>query len=509
MTQDYAVQMLPSGKKLTKKDLIKRASQFARLLKSREVKRVAFLTEHRLECPELMLGARWAGVDYLFSGTDRLATGVKLSQESLIGIIEDFNPSMVIISDFYSDVAAWLSKELSDSKDLLMMGDKHIKQFEQYEAVRDQQIGSALSIVGNGELYPITGGSTGRPKVIKPAKRLDGKPYALQSAMVPNKDGAVLVTGSIFSNLGARTMLSALLVGARLVILEHWDERLFLQAVEKLKITHTSIVPAKIVQLLQIPPEKRKEYDVSSLKQVVHAGAACPDNIKRQLIDWLGDRVVEVYGTAERFGGTIIHASEWLRHPGSVGRPLPGCTITIRDSAGTKLPPGEKGVIWFKQDTEYTRMEYMGNTKEAAACYGSNGETTVKDIGYLDSDGYLFVTGREKRMVVVGGVNIYPESTEKVLGEHPDIVDVWVFGVPDVKLGERLCAFVRLRVGVTPTDQLTDALIELCKNKLGLYSTPLRVAFVDTLPRNDAGKIDAHQIKVMEEDFSKNMKEVS
>lgn len=493
---DYAVLMLPSKRHISKDQLFVRATQFARLLKSKKVTSVALLIENRVECPELMLGARWAGADYLICGTDVLTTGIRLSLDALRGILGDFGPDMIVVSGKHKKIAQHLTDTLPDTQSL-MMGD-NLKGWQSYETLRDQQPTTPLAKLGAGEFHPATGGSTGQPKVIKVATRLDNKLSAIQAIMTPDPDGTVLVPGPLYGNIYARALLAALLSGARAVVMDRWDSRLFLQAIEDYKVTLTSVAPASMVQLLQLPVAERQSYDLSSIKQIMHTGAPCPDSVKRQFIDWFGDRLKEVYGMTERLGGTIISAAEWLDHPGSVGRAFPGCQVVIRDiTTGKKLPAHQNGIVWFKQDAEHAPMTYMGR-EDSSACYNEHGEGTVKDIGYVDKDGFLYITGRARRVTMVGGINVFPEATEKFLASQPGVVDTWVFSGPDQANGERLWAFVQPTAHTPPSEDLAKKLINACEKDLGVYASPTRIIFVDALPRTDLGKLNPKQLADME-----------
>jgi long-chain acyl-CoA synthetase len=495
---DYAIRILPGDDELSTQELKKRSIQFARLLKGRNITRAVFLIERRIECAELMLGAHWADTNFLIMGDEHVETGLRVSADTFIEMIKEVDPQMLIMSDAYKDTADEITKGLPRGIHQLMIGDEH-RGWESYEVLRNGQSSAPIENPGYGEPFALTGGSTGRSKIIKAQKRLDGKPYPLQEIMTPGKDGIVLVAKSLFGNLGLRAMWAGLLGDARIIILKEWDEQLFLQTVQDLKVTHTSLVPTQMSLLLEIPADERATYDLSSLQQVLHGGAFCPDRIKRAFIDWFDARLIEVYGTTERFGGTMITSDEWLKHPGSSGKAFVGFHVSIRDEAGRQLPVGEKGIIWFQEAAAHTRMEYLGNPDATAVCFNEYDEGTVEDVGYLDPEGYLYVTGRAKRMVIISGANIYPEAIEKVLTGHPDVRDAWIFGRPDETMGEKLYGLVQARPESEVAPGLANRLLAVCEEKLGTLMTPAALQFVDRLPRNtESGKMDAQQIASLE-----------
>jgi acyl-CoA synthetase (AMP-forming)/AMP-acid ligase II len=244
------------------------------------------------------------------------------------------------------------------------------------------------------------------------------------------------------------------------------------------------------IRLLRLPPEVRGRYDLSSLRQVVHAAAPCPVPVKRQMMDWLGPIIYEYYGGTEDIGSTAITPEEWLAHPGSVGRPLDECHIVGED--GEELPAGREGVVYFAGGRPF---EYHHDLAKTASITNNKGWRTLGDIGYLDHDGYLYLTDRQSHMIVSGGVNIYPQESENVLSGHPAIADVAVIGVPDVEMGESVKAVVQ------PSDQaaagldLEHELLAFCRSELADYKCPRSIDFVDELPRDPNGKLYKRRLR--------------
>jgi fatty-acyl-CoA synthase len=237
-----------------------------------------------------------------------------------------------------------------------------------------------------------------------------------------------------------------------------------------------------------LPAETRTAYDVSSLRLAVHAAAPCPPDVKDAMIAWWGPVLVEYYGATEQHGTTVISTNEWQTKRGSVGRAAMG-VLHICDDDGDELPAREIGTIYFERDV--APFEYHNDPQKTAASRhpAHDNWCTVGDVGYLDEDGYLYLTDRKGFMIISGGVNIYPQEIENVLALHPKILDVAVIGVPDPEMGEQVKAVVQLRDGIAPSDDLASEIIAYVRDRIAHYKAPRSVDFVDELPRSATGKL--------------------
>ena len=222
--------------------------------------------------------------------------------------------------------------------------------------------------------------------------------------------------------------------GITTVVMEKFDPEGALDAIQRHRVTHGQFVPAMFVRMLKLPEAVRDSYDLSSLKRVMHAAAPCPVEIKKQMIDWWGPIIDEYYASSEAIGSTLITAEDWLAHPGSVGKPMLG-GVHILDEDGNELPPGQAGEIYFEGGYSF---EYLNDPTKTAASRDKHGWVTVGDVGYLDDEGYLYLTDRRHHMIISGGVNIYPQEAENLLVTHPKVLDAAVFGVPDDEMGQRV-----------------------------------------------------------------------
>jgi acyl-CoA synthetase (AMP-forming)/AMP-acid ligase II len=266
--------------------------------------------------------------------------------------------------------------------------------------------------------------------------------------------------------------------------MEKFDPRECRELIQRHRVTHAQFVPTMFIRMLRLPEAERSHYDLSSLRNVIHSAAPCPVSVKRQMLDWWGPIIYEYYSGTEDVGSTFISPQEWLAHPGSVGRPVEECHIVGPD--GEEHGAGQVGVVYFAGGRSF---EYHNDPDKTASAANAKGWRTLGDMGYLDEDGYLYLTDRQANMIISGGVNIYPQEAENVLAGHPAVVDVAVFGVPDDEMGEKVKAVVQPADSAVPGDDLEAELIAYCRTELATYKCPRSVDFVDELPRDPNGKL--------------------
>lgn len=282
-------------------------------------------------------------------------------------------------------------------------------------------------------------------------------------------------------------------LGATVVQMPKFDAEAALAAIEAYRVTISQMVPTMFVRMLKLPEATRKVYDLSSLATVIHAAAPCPVPIKHQMIDWLGPIIFEYYGGSEGNGSTGISSAEWLEKPGSVGRATWG-TLHICDEAGNELPPGEQGIVYFEGGWDF---QYLGDPDKTRDSRNPQhpGWSALGDVGYLDADGYLFLTDRLSYMIISGGVNIYPQEVENLLISHPKVADAAVIGVPNADFGEEVKAVVQAADPHAAGPALADELIAYCREQLSAIKCPRTVDFDPQLPRLDNGKLYKRLIK--------------
>lgn len=343
-----------------------------------------------------------------------------------------------------------------------------------------------------GMLMQYTSGTTGRPKgVRRPLSSADADTAMAASALqlqwygMQAWQGCHLVTSPLYHNAVFSHAMSALNLGHGVAIMRRWDEREFLRRAQETRTASTHVVATHFHRLLTLAAAEREAFDLASLQFVIHGAVPTPVPIKQAMMEWLGPVIYEYYGSSE-VGATLAGPHDWLRKPGTVGRPLAITRLRILDDDGRELAQGERGWIYMRQgeqDFHYYKDE--GKTRKA----NRDGFTCVGDIGYLDEEGFLFLCGRDAEIIISGGVNIYPAATEARLLCHPAVLDAGVIGVPDAEFGEQVKAVVALKPGHAATPELERELIAFCREHLAAINCPRSVDFAAELPRDPSGKL--------------------
>jgi long-chain acyl-CoA synthetase len=275
-------------------------------------------------------------------------------------------------------------------------------------------------------------------------------------------------------------------VGGTVIIMEHFDPEHYLSLIEKYQVTHSQLVPTMFSRLLKLRPELRNKYSRKTLEIAIHAAAPCPVQVKEQMIEWWGPIIHEYYGATEGLGFTACDSEQWLAHRGSVGKVMIG-DLHILDEAMQPAPKGVPGEVWFKTATPF---EYFNDPERTKASRSADGTmSTVGDVGYVDDDGFLYLTDRASFMIISGGVNIYPQESENWLITHPKVADAAVFGVPDDEMGEEVKAVVQPMPGNVAGPELQAELIAFCQTHLAKLKCPKSIDFTDALPRLPTGKL--------------------
>jgi len=348
-----------------------------------------------------------------------------------------------------------------------------------------------------------TSGTTGRPKgVMRPAftdeqteavNFMLGWSYGYTEVLEGKRDPATITTaviGPVYHSAPNAHSAFSIRAGANVVIEPRFDAEGLLALIERERITHLNMVPIMFNRLLRLPEEVKRKYDLSSLEFVTHAAAPCPPPVKRAMIEWWGPVIWEYYGSTEMGNVTCLSSEEWLAHPGSVGRVMPGITLRVVDEAGNDVAPGEVGEVIGKgrHGTNFT----YANAPEKRASMEKYGLITPGDVGYFDTDGFLYLCDRKNDMIISGGANIYPAEIEAELHKLPGVADCAVFGIPDEEFGEAVMAVVQPMPGITL--HADDLRAEL-RRTMTSYKVPRRIEFAESLPREDSGKIFKRKLR--------------
>ena len=344
-----------------------------------------------------------------------------------------------------------------------------------------------------GTTMHYTSGTTGRPKGVRRAlSGLTPEDAADLGAALPQLFGVTdgppnvhLVTSPVYHTAVTVFGGSALHLGHTLVCMDAWDAAETLALVDRYRVTNTHMVPTQFKRMLSLPEETRRQYDVSSMRWLLHAAAPCPAGIKRAMLEWWGPCVYEYYAATEG-GGTLATPQDWLAHPGTVGTAWPISEVMIADDEGRPCATGIPGTIYMKMGL--AEFEYKGAPEKTAESR-RDGFFTVGDIGYLDADGFLFLCDRKVDMIISGGANIYPAEIEAEIIMHPKVADVAVFGIPDPDWGEQVKAVVEPLPGAVAGDELAAEILAALDGRLARMKWPKSIDFTDELPRDPSGKL--------------------
>ena len=482
-----ALVMVGSGRTLTYAELDDRSLRLARHLQARGLEKgdvVALLSDNTPETYEVY----WAA---LRSGLYVTAVNHNLSADEASYIVRDCGARALVVSGAKADVVRGLDVEVAER---LAYGTP-VDGFEDYEAALAAAGNEPLAEQPHGDDFLYSSGTTGRPKGVQvplPAIRVDEPGYSYVTIFGGlygfGQDTVYLSPAPVYHAAPLRFGGVVHSLGGTLVMMERFDAEGALRAIQEHRVTHTQMVPTMFVRLLKLDDEVRRSYDVGSLRCVVHAAAPCPVEVKRRMIEWLGPIVQEYYASTEANGATMIDSETWLAHPGSVGTALLG-VVHVCAEDGRELGPGEVGTIWFER--EEVPFAYHNDPERTAATQHPDHPTwtTVGDLGYVDDEGFLYLTDRKAFMIISGGVNIYPQEVEDLFSLHPAVADIAVIGVPDEEMGERVAAFVQPAPGAEPGDGLAAELTAYARDRIAHYKVPREIHFRETLPRTPTGKM--------------------
>ncbi|MDT7756844.1 MAG: long-chain acyl-CoA synthetase [Mycobacterium sp.] len=483
-----AVILATAGTTLSFAELEARANRLAHYWRAaglREGDTIAAILENNEHVHAVMWAARRSGLYYALINTH-------LTAAEAAYIVDNSGAKAVIGSRAMRAVCEGLAEHLPDGLPRhRLIADDELEGWERYpECVADQPATPIADEI-EGDLLQYSSGTTGRPKGIRrelphlsPAEA-PNMLVPLMNAVGITGDSVYLSPAPLYHTAPSFWSMVVQSFGGTTVVMEKFDPEGALEAIQRYGITHGQFVPAMFVRMLKQPEAVRNSYDVSSLQRVVHAAAPCPVDIKKQMISWWGPIIDEYYAASEGIGASFIRAEDWLDHPGSVGRPLVGIPH-ILDDDGQELPPGRPGEIYYEGGHPFI---YLKDDAKTAAARDAHGWSTVGDIGYLDDDGYLYLTDRRHHMIISGGVNIYPQEAEDLLITHPKVLDAAVFGIPDDDMGQSVRGVVQTVDAADATDEFADELLSWLRKRLAHYKCPRSISFEDQLPRTDTGKL--------------------
>jgi long-chain acyl-CoA synthetase len=487
-----AYRMASSGEAVTYRQLDDASNRGAQLFRSLGLQagdHIAIHMENNARFFEICWAAQRSGIIYT-------AVSSRLTAPELEYIVKDCGARVFIGSHKLRDVAEQLRDSLSDLDGRYLVGGA-IDAYPDWERTLATQPADPIDdeVEGNDMLY--SSGTTGRPKGV--SIPFDGKPVGTPPAMLgllqglygAEQDSVYLSPAPLYHAAPLRFNMAMMRMGATCILMESFDAMEALRLIEAHKVTVSQWVPSMFVRMFKLSEDERSLHDLSSLKSAIHAAAPCPLPVKEKMIDWWGPVLFEYYAGTEGNGFTTINSEEWMTHKGSVGRALLG-EIHILDDAGEEQPAGTPGNIYFAGGGKF---EYHNDEKKTAESQNAHGWSTLGDIGYLDEEGYLFLTDRKSNMIISGGVNVYPQEAENVLITHPKVADAAVFGIPNEDFGEEVKAVVQPLDMADANSELEAELLEYCQSQLAKIKCPRSVDFEAELPRHPTGKLYKRLLK--------------
>jgi len=489
--------MAATGKVVTYRELDDAANRLSNLLRSAGLAvgdHIAICMENHERYMEIIWGCHYAGLIYT-------ACSSRLTSDELTYIVNDCGAKAFITSKYKADQAAEIAGDMPGAT-LRLMVDGTIPGYDAYETAVAAQPATRLPELIGGMDMLYSSGTTGKPKgVLGTFQRTElGQPNgvaALSSMLFGVTDQSIYLSPApLYHAAPLRFNLAVHFIGGTTVIMEHFDAEEYLKLIERHKVTHSQLVPTMFVRMLKLPADVRGRYDTSTLQCAIHAAAPCPVEIKRQMIEWWGPVIHEYYAGTEGNGFVYCNSEMWLANPGTVGKAIQG-VVHICDENGEEVPSGESGTVFFESGAVF---EYHNDPEKTRGSRDPKGRgwSTLGDVGYLNDDGFLFLTDRKAFMIISGGVNIYPQESENVLINHPKVTDVAVFGVPNEEFGEEVKAVVQPVTMPANDDEakaLERELIAYCRSQLADLKCPRSVDFRPDLPRHPTGKLYKRLLK--------------
>ena len=477
--------MAGSGESVTYSQLDARSNQTAHLFRDLGLKAgdvIAILMENHARFFEIAWGAQRAGLYYTCISS-------KLSAGEIDYIMEDCGAQVLIASPGIGAVLDELPPLLGQTR--LYMVDQARAPYSSFESARGGYGTGPIEDQTAGADMLYSSGTTGRPKGIKPP--LSGGPIDAASPLSMmaqglfgmRSDSVYLTPAPLYHAAPLRWSMAVHRLGGTVVVMEKFDAEDALRQIEKYRIDIGQFVPTHFVRMLKLPADVRAKYDVSSLNSAIHAAAPCPIPVKEQMMAWWGPVVHEYYAGSEGNGFCYIGPHDWLSHKGSVGKSVTA-EVKICDDEGNEVAARTEGTVYFANGAPLT---YHNVPEKVAENTNQHGWTTLGDVGWVDEEGFLYLTDRKSFMIISGGVNIYPQELENLLITHPKVVDAAVVGAPDEEMGEKVVAVIQPVNWDEAGDDLAAELHAFCRANLSHIKTPRLIEFMAELPRHPTGKL--------------------
>ncbi len=421
----------------------------------------------------------------------------RFASEEVRYVLENADAQAFFVDARFAELGLESAKGLAALGIRVLVGGEPPEGFVGYEAMLAGGSAREPEDQGLGGVMFYTSGTTGRPKGVRSSAsaRLGG-PVAIMGLMFKGfgamlglpEDGVTLLCGPFYHSAQWAFSMFPLGAGSTVVMRHKFDAAETLELIDRYRVTNLHLVPTQLVRMLKLEEKTRAAFDGSSLEVAWHGAAPCPKGVKERMIEWWGPILTEYYGGTEGAIATLISSEEWLERPDSVGKAGAMAEVRIVDEDGQPCPAGTTGQIYLKSKVGMD-FEYHKAPEKTAGAHLEPGVFTLGDVGYLDDEGYLYLSDRKIDMIISGGMNIYPAEIESVMVDHPAVADVAVFGIPDEEFGEQVKAAVELVKGAAASDRLANELIAYCRERQAGYKVPKSIDFVAALPRHPNGKL--------------------
>ncbi len=480
-----AIIVAETGEVRTYKQLDDASNKVAHFFRSRGLGHedvIAIMLDNTPDYYNLTWGAQRAGLRYVCISS-------RLTADETDYILENSGAKLFVMSASLSGAAALLTTQLER---YALGGD--LPGYQSFEAAIADKPTTPIADERAGVDMLYSSGTTGRPKGVRVPLPVDPDIAQTNSLVMMamglyrfNADSVYLSPAPLYHAAPLRWSMTVHKIGGTVVIMQKFDPENVLRNIQKYRVTCGQYVPTHFVRMLKLPEDVRGKYNLSSLDCAIHAAAPCPVPVKEAMITWWGPIIEEYYAGSEGNGMTFIGSADWLAHKGSVGKAVLGIPHIMAEDNETEVPVRSEGTIFFENPDHH--FEYHDDAEKTSSSRNSKGWSTLGDVGYIDEDGYIYLTDRKSFMIISGGVNIYPQEIENHLVTHPRVQDVAVVGGPHEEMGEEVIAVIQPLDMADATDAFRDDLIAFAREKLSGVKIPRRIDFMAELPRHDTGKL--------------------
>ena len=477
--------MAGAGLTVTFRELNDRSNQGAQLFRSLGLAVgdvLAIMMENHPIYYEILWAAQRCGLRYT-------AISSRLTAGEAAYIVQDSGAKALIASRAMAEVVLEVAPQIAGVT--LLMTDDPVAPFTSFETARAAFPAKPVADETPGVAMLYSSGTTGRPKGVRRAlaggSLLESELLTERARTLYGMDETTvyLSPAPLYHAAPLGWSMNVQRLGGTVVMMEKYDAEHALELIERYRITHAQFVPTHFVRMLKLPAEVRAKYAHDSLRCAFHAAAPCPAPIKEQMIAWWGPIILEYYAGTEGNGSTFINSEDWLAHKGSVGRPV-GVEVKICGDDGEPLAPRAEGMVFFAGGPKF---EYHNAPEKLADSTNKYGWTTLGDVGWVDEEGFLYLTDRKSFMIISGGVNIYPQELENLLIGHPKVADAAVVGAPDEEMGEKVVAVIQPMDWADAGDAFRDELNAYCRANLSGVKRPRVIDFMAELPRHPTSKL--------------------